>query len=225
MADAATLKIWDRFVRISHWSLVVLFAVSYLSEGEPRWLHVWSGYGILAFVVLRIVWGFIGSEHARFDDFLYRPSLVVRYLADLLRGRAQRHIGHSPAGGAMTIALLLSLLLTTFAGLALHAVHDDAGPLKPWLGKAARRIQSESISLDFHLVPAAHAHGDKDEASDGEKDPLKETLGEVHEILANFTLFLIIVHIGGVILASRAHRENLPRAMVTGEKRRDDIQG
>mgnify|MGYP000966308199 CR=1 FL=1 len=115
-ATAKTVRVWDPFVRIAHWSLVILFAVSYLSEGEPEWLHTWSGYIIAGLVVLRILWGFVGSQHARFSDFVTGPFNALRYLVDMLRGTSPRYLGHSPAGGAMTIALILALLVTTGTG-------------------------------------------------------------------------------------------------------------
>jgi cytochrome b len=121
--------VWDIFVRIFHWSVVVLFAVAYIAEDDVLWLHVWAGYAVGVFAALRVLWGFVGSRHARFSDFIASPSAVRRYLADLVRFRGRRYIGHSPAGGAMVIALLTMLLLIIDSGIALYAAHDGAGPL------------------------------------------------------------------------------------------------
>ena len=65
------VKVWDRFVRIFHWSLVALFAAAYYTRDKYEQIHIAAGYGVLALVAMRIVWGFIGSEHARFRDFIY----------------------------------------------------------------------------------------------------------------------------------------------------------
>jgi len=214
------VRVWDLFVRVFHWILVIAFSVSYFTEGEPEIVHVWSGYTIATLVVLRIAWGFIGPEHARFANFISSPREVMQYLGGLLRFRAPRHIGHSPAGGAMTIALLASLLLTTLAGMALLAEEEGEGPLAPLF---ASQRSSGAEASGMAMAAAAAVTGHEEEAEDdGEEDGGKEgeeILEEIHEILANITLFLVILHIAGVILASFAHRENLARAMVTGRKR------
>ena len=208
------VRVWDPLVRIGHWLLAVGFVVAYLTEDDFETLHVWAGYLVGAIVVVRVIWGFVGPRHARFADFAYTPRLVFSYLMALLRGGSKRYLGHSPAGGAMAIALLGMLAATTFTGLAHLAYEDNAGPLAPWFGPAA--------SLSF--VGAARAsdnddddtHEGREKRGEGGHDSLYE---EAHEVLANLTLLLVILHIGGVALASFAHRENLVRAMVTGRKR------
>lgn len=192
----AEIKVWDAFIRAAHWLLVVGFAVAYLSEGDPMWLHSWAGYLIAGTVLLRVVWGFIGPEHARFASFVKTPAAVFAYLGDLIRFRSKRYVGHSPAGGAMTLALLVLLGATAAFGMADLALTKGLGPLSFWLQPS-------------EAVMAAAAAGER----------IRGPFKEVHEMLANITLALVILHLAGVALASLAHRENLPRAMVTGRKR------
>lgn len=109
---------WDRFVRLFHWSVVALFVVAFLTPDAFETLHQASGYGILALVLMRLVWGFVGPAHARFRAFIAAPSIIAGFLLASLRLKAPRYIGHNPAGGAMVTALLAILLVITLSGIA-----------------------------------------------------------------------------------------------------------
>lgn len=129
-----TIKVWDPLVRIFHWSLVLFFFIAYLSEDEFETLHVWAGYSVAALVAFRLLWGLIGTRHARFSDFVQSPRGVWNYLVAIPAGKARRYIGHNPAGGAMVIALLLALTGTVVFGMATLGVDENAGPLAgTWL--------------------------------------------------------------------------------------------
>lgn len=207
----ARLQVWDIFVRIFHWTVVAAFFVAYLTEDDLLTLHVWAGYTIGGFVILRVVWGLIGPKHARFSDFIYRPFMVWSYALSLVTFRpTRRYLGHSPAGGAMVLALLIGLSATVWTGLELYAVEENAGPL------AAISTKSEPEATDLSKL-LVYVSGDEEQHEDeGEAEEFWE---ELHEVLANVTLLLVFVHIGGVVLASIVHRENLAKAMVTGWKR------
>ena len=140
--------VWDPFVRLFHWSLVLGFTVAYLTE-EPLTVHVWAGYAVGLLIVARIVWGLVGSRHARFSDFVYNPSTTIGYLRDMLLVRAKRYIGHSPGGGAMVVLLLLFLTATVITGIVVYGGEHQAGPLAGMFSKES----GEAIE-GAHLVLA-----------------------------------------------------------------------
>ncbi len=207
-AGSKFVAVWDPVVRIGHWLLVLGFAVAYLSaeeeNGTPSAWHVWAGYAIGVVILLRLLWGFVGTRYARFSDFVYRPAQVLRYLLDLPLGRAGRFLGHSPAGGAMTIVLLLSLAATVATGIMAYGDRGH-GPL---------------AGASLGVVSSATAEaGESSSSGDGEGGG--GGAAEIHGALASITLVLIGLHLLGVGIASVVHRENLAGAMIHGRKRAD----
>ncbi len=172
------LRIWDPFVRVFHWLLVIGFAVNFFEIVRPgKYPHRVIGYVVLGLIAARLVWGLFGPRHARFIDFVRSPRRILQHLGDLLRHRDGRYLGHNPAGGAMVVTLLLVTLLVGVSG---------------WLTRT-----------DWFF---------------GVK-----WMEEAHEILANFMLALVAVHVLGVIHACWRHRENLVLSMVTGRKRAPSV--
>lgn len=111
-----TVRVWDGFVRVFHWSLVAGIVAAWLTADEVKAVHEWIGYGTLALVGARVIWGFIGTRHARFADFIRGPRATFAYLRDLMRGREKRYLGHNPAGAAMILALLCAVAGTGITG-------------------------------------------------------------------------------------------------------------
>lgn len=107
---AQTVKVWDPFVRVFHWSLVTCFLGAYLLGDESASWHRNLGYAALALVTARILWGFVGSRYARFSSFVPSPRKLVNYVKDVLARREARSLGHNPLGGAMILALLLAVV-------------------------------------------------------------------------------------------------------------------
>ncbi|MGB5559832.1 MAG: cytochrome b/b6 domain-containing protein [Paracoccaceae bacterium] len=106
--NPSRVRVWDVAVRLFHWSLVAMVASAYVFDA-PRSLHRSLGYVVIGLIAFRILWGFFGTRHARFSDFVPTPGKLLRYLADIWRSRERRYLGHNPAGGAMVIALLTAL--------------------------------------------------------------------------------------------------------------------
>ncbi len=189
MNKQVMVKVWDPLVRSFHWLLVIAFLVAYLSEDDFLILHTYAGYTVFGLLLFRLLWGFMGPRHARFGNFVTRPRIAWQYLKDTLLLRAKRYLGHNPAGAAMIVLLLISLLLTTVTGMATYGAVESAGPLAGWFAGIGE------FGEDF----------------------MKET----HEFFANFSVFLVALHVGGVIVESLLHRENLVRSMINGYKQSD----
>jgi cytochrome b len=113
---AATMRIWDPFVRVFHWSLVASFAVAWISAEEVKALHIWAGYAAGALIALRLVWGLVGTRYARFSQFVRSPLVVAAYLRDVVTGREARYLGHNPVGGLMIVALILAMAVVCATG-------------------------------------------------------------------------------------------------------------
>jgi len=110
--------IWDLPTRVFHWALAASFLGAYLlaEEDGSRNLHVMFGYTVAGLLVFRLLWGFVGSTHARFRDFAYGPGAAAAYLRDLVRGRARDYDGHNPAGSWAIYALLALAAATALTG-------------------------------------------------------------------------------------------------------------
>ncbi|MES2191035.1 MAG: cytochrome b/b6 domain-containing protein [Pseudomonadota bacterium] len=168
------VKVWDGLVRSLHWLLVLSVALAWISSLGFGLLkaHEPAGYVALAVVTARVAWGFIGSRHARFAQFVRRPRAVRDYAVQLRTGTEPRYIGHNPLGGWMVL-----LLLAVVASLGLTG----------WL-----------YTTDYFWGTA--------------------WLDQLHAVLAWVLMVLIAGHLGGVIVTSLRHRENLASAMFSGRK-------
>lgn len=118
--------VWDAPVRVFHWLLVLSFAGAWLSAESERWrlLHVTLGYTMAGLVAFRLVWGIVGTRHARFAGFVRGPRAAWNYLRALLGGQPEHHAGHNPAGALAIVALLLLIAATAASG---WAIYNDIG--------------------------------------------------------------------------------------------------
>lgn len=112
------IRVWDLPTRLFHWILAILVAALVFTGLTGRLdLHMLMGQAVLALVLFRVVWGFIGNRYARFSDFLTAPGAVLRYLASLFRPTGERHYGHNPLGGYAVLLMLALVVLQAATGL------------------------------------------------------------------------------------------------------------
>ena len=174
-ADAAPKRrvlVWDAPVRAFHWLMVASFFGAYVSAESERWrlLHVGLGYTMLGLVAFRLVWGLVGTRHARFANFVRGPAAVARYIRSLLRGEPEHHVGHNPAGALAIVALLA--LTVGVAATGWFSYNELGGE---WLGEAhevaanlmmavvAVHVTGVVVSMWLHHenLVAAMVHGKK----------------------------------------------------------------
>lgn len=128
VTPAQRTRIWDLPTRVFHWSLAVAVIAQVATGlgGAMEW-HFRIGYALLALLLFRGVWGFVGGRWSRFAAFLYSP----RSLGNYLRGRAHPDhlIGHSPLGALSVFGLLLLLAIQVATGLVADDEISTSGPL------------------------------------------------------------------------------------------------
>lgn len=124
------ILVWDLPLRMFHWLTAALVAAAYVTW-RLNWMdwHAYAGEALLALILFRVVWGFIGSDTARFSHFLAAPGVACRYLSRMFCREPDEYAGHNPAGGWMVVLLLALLLGQTLTGIIDNNDVADAGPL------------------------------------------------------------------------------------------------
>ncbi|MDO4232730.1 MAG: cytochrome b/b6 domain-containing protein [Lautropia sp.] len=105
-----SIKVWDLPVRLCHWALAAIVLLNLMVTEEGETVHRYLGYTAFGIVVFRLLWGFIGSRHARFDDFWPTPSRIAAHLRALRRREPEQHPGHNPLGAVMMLVLWATVL-------------------------------------------------------------------------------------------------------------------
>jgi cytochrome b len=149
-------KVWDAPVRLFHWCLAILIGLAWYSGEQDKFgiwadVHLWSGYGVIVLVSWRILWGFVGSETARFAQFVKGPAAILAYL----RGKGQPYTGHNPLG-ALSVLILLLLPLT----IAVFGLFSSDGMLfsGPFAGSNGEDIQDihETLGEILYWIIGLH---------------------------------------------------------------------
>lgn len=149
------IRVWDLPTRLFHWALVVLVAISWISAeigGNAMEYHMWSGYAVLTLVLFRLLWGVVGSQTARFTDFIRGPGAALRYLRQLFGRNGVAHVGHNPLGGWMIVALLVGLLVQAGTGLFANDDIMTQGPLSRKVSKDTSDWLTGIHDANFELL-------------------------------------------------------------------------
>ena len=154
---ASWVRIWDLPVRLFHWLLVLLvitlFVTGKLGGNWLEW-HKRAGFSVLGLVTFRIIWGFAGSYHARFVNFVCGPKTMLAYVRSLADKEAPRYAGHNPLGAISVLAMLTLLLVQAILGLFSN---DDVmleGPYAVLVSKAVsdQLTGFHKLNANFILV-------------------------------------------------------------------------
>jgi cytochrome b len=121
-ASSGKILVWDAPVRVFHALMLFSFAGAFLTAESERWrlAHVTLGYTLAGLVVFRLVWGLVGTRHARFASFVRSPVAVLNYFKALLKGKPEHHVGHNPAGAWAIVALLGLSAVVAVTGWAVY---------------------------------------------------------------------------------------------------------
>ena len=147
-----SIKVWDPFVRLFHWSLVACVLINYFIIDDGETVHQWLGYLASALVAARILWGFVGSRHARFSDFFPTRKRLQAHFQALFFGEADEHPGHNPLGAVMMLALITLVLAL---GLTGYLQTTDRFWGEDWLQELHEMLASTLIGLACLHVLAA----------------------------------------------------------------------
>lgn len=150
--------VWDLPVRVIHWSLLLCVVGAWLTrEIEGDWFawHTRLGYAVLLLVITRLLWGFVGTRHARFASFVRGPASIMRYLRGDASSTASAPVGHNPLGALMVLALLGLLLIQALTGLFANDQIMETGPLFGYVSSTTSDALTTVHKQVFDLIVAA----------------------------------------------------------------------
>jgi cytochrome b len=151
-AAPRTLMVWDPLVRLFHWTVVAGCVVNSFVFEDGKTVHRYVGYVVAGALAIRILWGFVGTAHARFTDFVPGPARLIDYLRAMLAGREPRHVGHNPAASVMILTLMALLAAVSVTGWMMTL---DAYFGEEWLEELHELIANAILGLAVIHVLAA----------------------------------------------------------------------
>ncbi|NND68326.1 MAG: hydrogenase [Halioglobus sp.] len=145
----AVVPLWDIPTRVFHWSLVVLVpAAWWTAENQYYDIHQWIGITVLSLVLFRVIWGFIGSWHSRFVDFIVGWRRVRAYV----NNKAPVKVGHNPLGGWSVLLFLFVLFVQSVSGLFNSDDIMYSGPLYYAVSSYVRDVMGSVHDLFFNIL-------------------------------------------------------------------------
>ena len=173
-------KAYDLQVRIFHWAFALLFVISFsiaklIDDDSTLYsYHMLSGIIMVSIVILRVVWGFVGSKTSKFNTFKLRPSEFITYMKLVISTKSKRYLGHNPASSYAAIFMMIFTLGIGFSGLMM------------------------SLRINKHFFE------------------------EIHELLVNGFIIIVLIHIAGVLLHQLKHNDGMIFCMFNGKKTKID---
>lgn len=167
---------YDLPVRIFHWFFASLFVFSFFvakvidDDSALYAYHMLSGIMMSILVILRVLWGFVGTKYARFSSFMLKPNTLLNYFKSLLKSGSKRYMGHNPATSYAAILMFVASIFMVITGV----------------------LMTKHIFKDF--------------------------FEEVHELIANGFIVMVLLHIAGVIFHQLKHRDNIWLSIISGKK-------
>ncbi len=150
-----SISVWDIPVRLFHWSLATsilfLFVTAQIGGNAMEW-HKKIGFFVIGLIAFRVVWGFVGSYHARFKNFVRAPATVIAYAKKLFKKDGSHYLGHNPMGGLSVLALLAVVGFQTLTGLFSNDDIMLEGPYASLVSKAFSDQMTKLHHLNSDLI-------------------------------------------------------------------------
>lgn len=148
---ARRVKVWDLPIRLFHWLLVIgIFAMWLTADVLDRLsLHMAIGYALIGLIVFRLVWGFIGSDTARFAQFIRGPGAIIGYFR---KPKGTVVLGHNPLGALSVVALLLVIMVQLGTGLFANDQIYSEGPLSDYVSERTQDLLTYIHEINFYVL-------------------------------------------------------------------------
>ncbi|CDO34414.1 cytochrome b/b6 domain-containing protein [Novosphingobium sp. KN65.2] len=205
MTVPATERNWDPVVKLTHWTIVLAILANALLTEEGSAAHIWVGYALAAILGLRLLWGLIGPNEARFTAFPPNPARALSHVGEIRRGEKAEHASHNPLGALMVYAIWSCLCVIIATGIAMAGFPPQGESHEE--GRPAALVSAESGEERERAEQA-------EEVRESGEDHEEGGMEELHEIAVNLLYLLIVLHIAGVVFETRRSGRQVVLAML-----------